>query len=539
MKYFLYCRKSTEAEDRQVMSLDSQRAELARSFGDRSEIEIVETLIEARSAKAPGREVFGDMLRRIEKGEAEGIMAWAPDRLARNSIDGGHIVYLLDRGVLRDLKFANYTFENNSQGKFMLNIMFGYSKYYSDNLSEVVKRGNRAKLERGWRPNAAPTGYLNDPITKTIVVDPARFPLVERLFALVAQGGHTVESAARVAREEWGFKTYATRRGGGLIGVSSVHRILTSRFYLGEIDWDGQRYPGSHTPAVSPETFDAVQAHLGRGHRERPKRQTFAYSGFIRCGACGRGVTAEHKVNRHGHRYLYYHCNRRRAFERCKEPSIEVRDLERQAQTFLRTIELEAGVAAVIQRGLKATDETVRLAQSKQQQALEDARREIEQQKAEARRMRVARLLSDDEYRSERARLEAEERDLEARRAAAQKAPWSLEPAETVISFSKYAATAFSGLREAEKREVLNLAVSNPTLKDGIVSFQAAKPFVTLDKIRTHLCQLGDWDDVPTPCVPSELVTEFVRASCEMETEHPALFERVRVIINSNEVLTS
>ena len=55
-----------------------------------------------------------------------------PDRLARNSVDGGLIIYLLDQGHVKDLKFANFTFENSSQGKFMLQIMFGYSKYYVD-----------------------------------------------------------------------------------------------------------------------------------------------------------------------------------------------------------------------------------------------------------------------------------------------------------------------------------------------------------------------------------------------------------------------
>ena len=176
MRYFIYCRKSTEAEDRQVLSIKSRLTTLQRTFADRSDIEIVEVYEEAFSAKAPGRPRFDDMLSRIERGEAHEIMAWAPDRLARNSIDGGKIVYFLDCGVLRDLKFATYTFENNSQGKFMLQIMFGQSKYYSDALSENVKKGNRTKLEKGWRPNQAPLGFQNDPITKTIVKDPKHFP---------------------------------------------------------------------------------------------------------------------------------------------------------------------------------------------------------------------------------------------------------------------------------------------------------------------------------------------------------------------------
>src|SRR5581483_816103 len=136
------------------------------------------------SAKAPGRSQFGEMVSALERGDAQGIIAWAPDRLARNSIDGGRIVYMLDRGAIRDLKFSTYTFENNSQGKFMLQIMFGQSKYYSDALSDNVKRGNRSKVEKGWRPNKPPLGYKSDPATRTIKTDPERFSKIRQLFSL-------------------------------------------------------------------------------------------------------------------------------------------------------------------------------------------------------------------------------------------------------------------------------------------------------------------------------------------------------------------
>ena len=127
-KFFLYARKSTDVEDKQVRSIEDQIAEL-RAFAKQENLNIVDVFIEKQSAKIPGRPIFGEMLKKIENGEADGILAWHADRLARNSVDGGRIIYLLDIGKLASLKFPTLWFENTPQGKFMLNIVFGQSKY--------------------------------------------------------------------------------------------------------------------------------------------------------------------------------------------------------------------------------------------------------------------------------------------------------------------------------------------------------------------------------------------------------------------------
>src|SRR3989344_4472249 len=166
MKYIAYCRKSTDEKEKQILSIEQQIYEL-KQFALREKMEIVDFLVEKQSAKVTGRKVFGSLIERIEKGEIQGVVAWNPDRLARNSIDGGKIIYLIDEGKLLDLKFPTFWFDNTQQGKFMLSIAFGQSKYYVDNLSENVKRGNRQKLRKGILPNKAPYGYLNEPRLRT------------------------------------------------------------------------------------------------------------------------------------------------------------------------------------------------------------------------------------------------------------------------------------------------------------------------------------------------------------------------------------
>ena len=186
-KFFLYARKSTDETDRQVLSIEAQLTEV-REYAEKEDLTIVKEFVEKQSAKKPGRSVFNQMLSAIEAGEANGILAWHPDRLARNAVDAGKIIHLLDAGKLETLKFPTFWFGKTPQGLFMLNIAFGQSKYYIDNLSENIKRGIRQKLRKGVYPGYAPLGYLNELRNHTIIKDPENWRKVKKIFEAYATG---------------------------------------------------------------------------------------------------------------------------------------------------------------------------------------------------------------------------------------------------------------------------------------------------------------------------------------------------------------
>ena len=311
MNYFIYCRKSQEAEDRQVLSLESQSDEVQRLVNSDPNITIVDIFTEAYSAKSPGRPIFNEMVKRIERGEAEGIIAWHPDRLARNSMDDGQIIYLLDQGKLKDLKFSNYSFESSSQGKFMLSIMFGQSKYYVDNLSENVKRGQRTKIKNGWRPGRAPIGYKHCAETNTLIPDGIHFKTIKRLFGWVLAGETCISEPHRRLRDQYGYRTPVHKfSGGNPLSRTQVDRIMANPFYAGCILWNGTLTEGAHQRVVSKADFKKVQAVLGKPTETRKRKHSFTYRGVFKCGACGKTVTAERKTKPSGKQYIYYHCTR-------------------------------------------------------------------------------------------------------------------------------------------------------------------------------------------------------------------------------------
>lgn len=483
-RYFAYCRKSTEDEDHQVLSIESQRQELKR-YAEREHLEIVAWLEEARSAKSPGRAVFNDILARIGRGEANGILAWHPDRLARNALDGGQIIHRLDTGTLTTLRFPTYTFENTPQGKFMLAIMFGQSKYYVDSLSENIRRGNRTKRERGWNPGRAPLGYLNSRSgtgEKIIIPDPDRFQIVRRLWELLLSGAYSIPEILELATRDMALRTRKCKRtGGGPLSVAGIYGMFSNPFYAGQLTHADQVYPGKHEAVISLAEFERAQRLLGRANRQRSIDHTFAYTGLIRCGTCGGSITAEEKTNRYGSRYVYYHCTHKGRTVRCREKSVEERSLETQILEFLKEVfisddDLRAPLAVIEEERRnerRAEDAIARSAE----QALAACERSLDN----LTKLRYREMIGDEEFVRQKSELASEQRLLQERLQGLKTDRW-IEPSRNLFLFSNRAVFWLTHGTVKEKRLILATIGSNLSLRDKKLSIDANNPFRLLPK---------------------------------------------------------
>ncbi len=350
LKYFLYARKSSEAEDRQAASIEQQTEELQKLIKEHN-LQIVDVLTESKSAKQPGRPVFNRMIQRISRGEANAILCWKPDRLARNPIDGGQICWLLQQGTIQQIQSherAYYPTDN----VLMLQLEFGMANQYIRDLSSNVKRGLAKKVREGWLPHTANIGYLNAVDQQNglhiLVKDPVRFPLVKQLWDLTLTGKYNLPKLWRIAKDELKLTTVLHKNSGGKpLSKSGVYRVLTNPFYYGWFEYpkkSGDWYKGSHEPMITKAEFDKVQSLLGRTSISRPKHHRFAFTGLMKCGSCGCSVTAEAKQKRSKNgnirTYVYYRCTKKKVNIKCREPFIEVKNLKIEIEDKLWDIKI-------------------------------------------------------------------------------------------------------------------------------------------------------------------------------------------------------
>ncbi len=335
-KYCLYARKSTESEERQVLSIDSQIKEMLQ-LAEKEGLDVVEIRRESHSAKSTGqRPVYNELLADIRLGKFSGILTWAPDRLSRNAGDLGALVDLMDQGLLHEIRTYGQKFTNIPNEKFMLMILGSTAKLENDHRGENVKRGLRTRVEMGLWPGVAPLGYLNQGRMDKkcqIIIDPVRAPIIKQIFEKMAYEQWSGRKIYNWLKHDLNFKT----RGNKSLTLSGLYRTIDNPVYYGVFERphkSGNWYQGKHTPIITKELYDRAQAQLKRDQIVRENKE-FAFTKLFTCGLCGSGISAEEKYKQLKDgttaKYVYYGCSRARD-RNCK--NLYIREEELITQLF-------------------------------------------------------------------------------------------------------------------------------------------------------------------------------------------------------------
>lgn len=531
LTFFVYCRKSSE-DDRQAASIGDQLREL-NTLTAREKLTLGDQpFTEEMSAKAPGRPVFNTMLARIDRGEANALLCWEIDRLYRNPVDEGRVRWLLQQGIIREIRTPFRTYYPQDAG-LLLGVEGGKATDHIITLRKGVLRGFRGKLAKGWRPGPAPPGYLNNTAPekgeRTVVPDPDRFRLIRRAWDLMLTGQYSVRDICTFASEKWGLRSKKTKKlGRKPYSISGWYRIFTDPFYAGSFWWKTPEteirgfYKGAHVPMITQEEYDRVQFILGRHGRPAPATHRFPFTGLIRCAECGAMITAEIKyqvictacktkfsalhtstcsecdlaitkmempTRLH---YTYYRCTKRKN-PSCSERPLRAEALERQIEAILARIIISEEFLHWVLVELREQEvrdgnavESVRHSLDRRVAAI---RRELEHINAVILSADTDwTLISREEVRSRKMRLlkELDSVDQQVARQVAQ--------GHSVLELSKptfrFAAYAQFWLRQGDfeqKRAILEGLGSNLTLRAKTLELELRKPLRYVQELISHV----------------------------------------------------
>ena len=302
MKAVIIARVSTEEQREAGLSLPAQVMRL-ENYCQNKGFPIIKSFSFDESAYKDDRTEFDTIFNFIiEQKEKIAVCCDKVDRLSRNMFDK-RVSYLYDK-ALRDEIELHFTSDGqvlnskiSAAEKFQFSISLGLAKYYSDAISDNVKRAIEQKWHRGEWSSRAPHGYKNIRIDgkATVIVNEYDAQVVQKIFELYATGAFSMELLRNKINAEYNLNW----------SKSKLDWVLKNKFYYGIMVCNNKEYPHKYPPIITPTLFEQVE-QVKASFNKKPIKyagKPYIYRGLIRCADCGLAVTPEkHK----GH--VYYHC---------------------------------------------------------------------------------------------------------------------------------------------------------------------------------------------------------------------------------------
>lgn len=512
---FIYCRKSSEDKDRQILSLNDQEnicTELAQDKG----FVVLGVYKESKSAKRPDkRPEFKSMVSRVANGESRHILCWKADRLCRNAKEGGA---LIDQVDYNNMQIVTPTMDYDRNNSTFLFIEFGMATKFSKDLSDNVKRGMNTKLQMGWMPGKAPIGYINDIAKpkgqKDVLPDPHTFDLCRKWWELMISGKETVQSSLDKITA-MGLKS---RRTGKRISTAEAFRFFRRIFYTGLFEYKGERYHGKHKPMITIAEFNRVQEIIDGRKKVIQNSNNFYFMKILRCGECGSSITCEQHSKRYKNgsyqTFVYARCTKKSG--NCSQPYLNAIKLEEQVREYVAGLQISPDLVNWVRDNLKRRNEKEFEFERVQKGKLTRRLDTILTEKKNVYGMKIEGLISEEEYQTEKNRLINEEKQIKENIVSDGIGEWTRVMEES-LAFASCLTELFEEAKDnpETQRMILRILGSNLELKDRLVRIDAKKLFVffkQMEKVQSGEINwlepengLINWDNQLLPPINSHM----------------------------------
>lgn len=294
IKAVIYARVSSKEQEDTGYSLEAQES-LLKNYAEQHNFELVKVYRVTESASGKQlRKMFIAMIDYVVSEDVEVILCEKIDRLTRNLKDAATASDWVLGADGREIHFVkeNFVVSKNTRAheNFVWDMKVAMARFYTNNLSEEVKKGQNEKIKQGWLPTTPPLGYktIGEKGHKIHVIDEDVAPYIREMYQLYATGNYSTGALGK-KMYELGFRS----RGGGRVVKSKIHKLLCEVFYYGKFIWRDKEYQGKHEPIISRDLFDAVKAKMTRGNAPYYRSHLKELRGKVLCGNCQKTVTWE------------------------------------------------------------------------------------------------------------------------------------------------------------------------------------------------------------------------------------------------------
>ncbi len=516
-KYFLYARKSSESDEKQVQSIDDQ-LKVMKLRAKSMWMKIIDIFTESMSAKAPWRYRFNEMIERIKKWEANWIISWKLDRLTRNPIDTWTIQYMLQTWEL-DIISTNDRDYFPVDSWLLFSVETWMANQYILDLIKNVNRWMNSKYEKGIRPTNTPLWYLNDKNERTIIDDPKRFHIVRKMWDLMITWNYSAPKILKIANEKWWLKTRKNKRWPWKeLSRAWIYRIFNNIFYTWYFYYKWELKEWIHSSMITLEEFDRVQEILWRKWVTRPKNYEFSYTWMIKCWDCWNMITAEIK-NKYikstwdFKKYIYYHCTNRNKNE-CTQKNINIDNLEIQIISILNKLEI---IPEFKEFALKLLKNNYSWEVKKRIKKLENINNIILREEKKLKKLTdllLEEIIDNDEYKKRKFDLIKSIEKIKQERGRID-ISWkkNLELTREVFEFSVWVQKVFNSWDLQKKKEILSTLWQNFILKDWLLGLDIHPWFKTIIK-NGWLQMFNSSSTEPTKNSTSSRRTDTISVDC-------------------------
>jgi site-specific DNA recombinase len=476
MKAIILARVSTEEQMTEGQSIPAQ-LEKARDYAKRKELTVLSEYQFDESSIKDKRVKFDQVIAQIKRCKSKiALIVETVDRLQRSFKESVMLDEHRKSGKL-ELHFIRENLvihqESNSSEIQRWDLAVFVAKSFVLQISDNVKRTIEKKIRNGECPSMAPVGYKNtedEKGNKTIIIDPVRGHLIKRVFDLYATGLYSMKKIAQIMDEEG---LTGKHKVVNTIKPRRIESILKNPFYYGEMLHKGKLYPHKYEPLVPYDIWKKCKdVRLSYDKTVKNTEKPFIFIGKIKCARCGCSITAEFKKNR----FVYYHCTN--YYGNCKKVYVPQEKILMELSEIFRGLVLPEGQAEKLLDNLKKLEKSKNVFLTEQLEALKTEWKSIDYKLKVMYEDRLEGRITTEEY--DKLIVDYKEREYNLKFKIAQLSNARFEYYKTagyIITIAQNAHKLFENASKEQKRQLLNLLVSNLKLDGKKLEYKLKNPF--------------------------------------------------------------